>query len=75
MEVTIKLVIDDPDEGNTIFVNISDSRPEYIKEYGTLGAHVYDYRFSAKSDDSADWLSEALESVKDSIQNGYHTFE
>ena len=40
MEITIKLTIDDPAEGNGIMINISDSRPEYVAEYGPLGAHV-----------------------------------
>lgn len=74
MDINVTISIDDPIEGNMIMIHIRDVRPENVERHGPDGAYVYDYRFSAKSDDPADWLSDALASVKDSIQNGYHTF-
>lgn len=75
MDIQINISIDDPYDGNCIIIHIRDVSAENIAAHGPNGAHAYDYRFSAKSDDPADWLSEALDSAEDSIKNGYHIFK
>ena len=76
MELSLSVTIDDPTEGNTIQVEIRDANREKFDNL-PVGRHVYvyGYRFSAKSDEPADWLDEAFASIKESIRDGWYTFE
>lgn len=68
----IRIELPDPDDGNTIYVEIHRQTGTY--DPNEYNSYLTDYQFSAESSDPNDWVSEGVKSAIATLASYGHRF-
>jgi hypothetical protein len=68
----IRIELSDPDDGNTIYVEIHRQTGTYDPEL--YNSYLTDYQFSAESNDPNDWVVEGVKSALAQLAHYGHQF-